>query len=210
MNTENLIKSLTNELPSTTKVVKSGKLFLIWASITFVFIGIAMYWLVVASNLDIILESPAMILEAFFTLLLGVLAAAGAFILSVPGKRASLDLKYMAVFPMILWSATVFVRWSILDTAQSNILGPAHCLWAIVGLSIIPSTGMFYLLKRAAPLNNAVTGFLALTSCLALAAFVMRLGCTLHTPMHQFFVHFLPVFVIGGLGIYLGKKLLSW
>ncbi|MDB2447439.1 DUF1109 domain-containing protein [bacterium] len=210
MNTEELIKNLTDDLPASTKVISIGKFATIWSSITLVFLGIALYWFGVGSNLETILSSPPMMLEAALSLVLGVLAAAGAFILSVPSKHVGKDLKYMAIFPIVLWFSVLAFRWSMFETSAPNLLGPMHCFWTVIGLAIIPGLTIFYFIRKASPLKPGVTGFLALTASFGLSAFVMRLACPIQDPFHQSVMHFLPVLLIGGIGVLLGKKLLKW
>lgn len=209
MNREDFINQLANDLPEKTKVVTLNSLLLSWGIISVAFLALSIYWLGVSENIAYILSEPLLAFEALCSLTLGVLSAAGAFIASIPGRTKTKTLKYLALFPLALWIMTVSIRWLVLKETAPNLLGPLHCSWYIVFLSIIPGIFIFHLLRKAAPLELGPTGFLAFTCVIGFGAFVMGLGCTLHDPLHIAATHILPVLVLGLAGGLLGKKLLN-
>jgi len=65
------------------------------------------------------------------------------------------------------------------------------------------------MLRKAAPLNLEKTGMLSVLSVGALGAFGTQFICTIDSPLHFLLWHFIPVLIIGLLGVFLGKLFLK-
>jgi hypothetical protein len=210
-NQEDLINKLVEELPPKTKIFNLTKAVTIWIFVTLVFSGLAFYLLNLGPKVSHVMSSPFMVVESFFTLLLGILAATGAFILAVPSGRIDRKFKVMALVPTVLWMITLFLRWYFeFDFDVSKLaIGSSACAYKITGLALIPSAVLFFFARQASPLKPYTTGLLALVSGYGISAFFMGAACSTMSPFHHLIYHFLPVIGVAALGLLLGKKILS-
>lgn len=83
------------------------------------------------------------------------------------------------------------------------------CVKEIALTSIIPSIGIFVLIRKAAPLNRASVGWLTLTCGAAFGAVATPFSCPMSDPLHLLIWHALPVLAIGTVGKGLGNLILK-
>jgi hypothetical protein len=153
------------------------------------------------------LNSIFFIFESLVLLAVGILASASALTLSIPG-RESRKTFLLPLVTLAIWVG--LTGYSFLKYGQSPLLfkfGFA-CLSDIVLASLPPSALLFFLIRRAAPLKRDKVGFLILLSGAAYAALGVQLTCIDDSPVHVLLWHLLPVVVVAGLGIFVGKRVL--
>jgi hypothetical protein len=95
-----------------------------------------------------------------------------------------------------------------------NFLYPGHegimCTTCITLSSLIPAGFLFYEIRKAAPTKLKLIGFFCLLYAASLGAFTLRLTEQVDSYEHLIMWHYIPIFVIGGLGALISQKILKW
>ncbi len=208
MKTDTLIHNLALECRPVRPIGHPIKRFLIW---------ILSSTLLLAAGI-IILSPPQDILESILTttflvpavsmLAISLISALSAFVLSVPDAEArKLDIVSIAV--LIGSFAVMAYMFAISDPIDSR---PGfRCILKIVGLSIPPGAVLFYMLKRAAPMNSRLTGLLAGFGALSLGGLGVQFVCHRSELFAHLVVwHFLPMCVLALTGIVIGNRMFRW
>jgi hypothetical protein len=158
-------------------------------------------------------QEPAFVALAVATLVTGLLSAAAAFVLSVPGAERSPVQRAMPLVAAGAWVLLLIVLLTISgDPARRVLALPVHglCLIEIAGLGIVPGRALFTMLRRAAPLRRAWSAALATLASLALGAAATQFLCPIDDPAHQLVGHVLPVAALSVWGAIVGRRWLNW
>jgi hypothetical protein len=157
------------------------------------------------------LQDPAFLFFAIATLAAGLVAAAAAMTLSVPGAEVTPIWRILAVLLVTGWA----VAWAAAlvsggDPGSRLAAFPNHwaCVAEIVGLSVVSGWVFFAMLRRAAPLRRAWCAALAALASAALAATATQLICPIDDPAHHVVSHVAPVALLTGLGTLAGSRTL--
>jgi hypothetical protein len=156
---------------------------------------------------------PAFAGLAVATLAMAVLAATGAFGLSVPGAERS---RLHRVVPLVaggMWALALVVLLATGgDPVRRMLALPVHrlCLIEIAGLSVVPGWALVTMLRRAAPLRRTWSGALATLAAAGLAALATQFMCPIDDPAHHLLGHLLPVALLSVCGAILGRRWLNW
>ena len=159
------------------------------------------------------IHQSAFVGMAGVTLLTAILAAAAAFVLSVPGAERTPVPRMMPLAAAGIWVLALAV--SVArggDSVQRLLALPFHalCVIEIAGLGIVPGWTLFVMLRRAAPLRRAWSAALATLAAVALGAAATQFLCPIDDPAHQLVGHFLPVAVLAAWGAIAGRRSLDW
>ncbi len=214
MKTDDFIEQLSNDVKPVKRLASPVKRFLTWFLASFFSISIGISLMGIRSDFNQVLMNPRFVLETLVILAIAILAAAGAFMMSVPGVERKPIMRWLIIIPSIAWPLSLAYRLYIIYS-QTNSFAfiidyGFDCLRDIFILGIIPGSFLFFMLKAAAPLRLSWTGALATLSAAAIAAVGIQFTCNVDTPVHIFLWHVLPVVMIGMTGIALGKRLLRW
>lgn len=96
-------------------------------------------------------------------------------------------------------------------SAQSIVGGIGlNCIRDIVVLGLLPGALLFFMIKKAAPLGLGKVGAFAALSVAALGAVGTQFICTNDDPLHALIWHYVPVLLLGWLGVVIGRRLLNW
>ncbi len=114
-----------------------------------------------------------------------------------------------------IWMFTLFIlllifAW-LFDSHPAPL--PVHsfeCTFSITLTAVIPALWTFYALRKYASTNYKLAGSVSLLSAFSLGALWLRLHEYTDSIIHVFEWHYLPMLVIGIVGLWLGKKLLKW
>ncbi|MEP6914804.1 MAG: DUF1109 domain-containing protein [Acidobacteriota bacterium] len=158
-------------------------------------------------------SGPAFTAVAAATLGTALLAAIGAFMLSVPGAERSSRPRIAPLVAGGVWALGLGVWLTTEDDPLQRLIAlPFHalCLIEIVGLSLLPGWMLFAMLRRAAPLRRAWTAALATLAAVALGGVATQYLCPLHNPAHQLVGHLLPVACLAVGGSIVGRRWLNW
>jgi hypothetical protein len=214
MKTNDFIKQLSSDVKPVKRLASPGKRFFIWFLASFFSISLGISLMGIRSDFSQALMNPRFVLETLAILAIAILAAAGAFMMSVPGMGSRPIIRWLLIIPSIAWPLSLAYRlYTIYSQANSFAFIFDYgfgCIRDIFLLGILPGSFLFFMLKTAAPLRLSWTGALATLSAAAIAAVGVQFTCSADSPVHIFLWHVLPVIVIGVAGIGLGKHLLRW
>ncbi len=160
-----------------------------------------------------VMPQPAFLAIAFATFSTGLLAAACALVLSVPGAERSV---VQRILPLAFGGIWLILLVVLLTTGAEPIRRllewPLHwaCVLQIVGLSAVPGWALFTMVGSAAPLRRAWSGALAALGAVAIGAAATQFICPLDDPAHQLAGHALPVAIVSVLGAFAGHRYFNW
>jgi hypothetical protein len=159
------------------------------------------------------MADPAVRTEWLASLLVGVLAAHAAFVVSLPGRR--LRWAWLPAPAAALWLAGL--GWGCLrDYAR---LGPAalafdpvsaECAWTITLVSLPLGLVMLLMVRHAAVVRPAATAALAALAAAALASAGVGLLHEGETMLMTLLWHAGAVAVLAGLGLASSRRLFAW
>ena len=152
------------------------------------------------------------IARAVATLTIVAMAAAVAFLISVPGvwpSRAARTLPAMAgvAWGMMLAATLAFAG----SPLEGLLLVQPHpvCVLQIAGIALLPGVVLTRMLRRAAPLRRRWTGGLAGLASAALGALGTQFVCGDDTAAHHLLWHFTPVVLLALAGVALGSSVFA-
>ena len=160
-----------------------------------------------------VMPQPTFLGMVFATFSTGLLAAATALVLSVPGTERSVLQRVLPLMAGGLWLVSLIVLLTTGGDPMRRLLEwPLHwiCVIEIAGLSLVPGLALFTMVRRAAPLRRAWSGALATLAAGAIGAAATQFICPLDDPAHQLVGHALPVAVLSVLGALAGHRYLDW
>lgn len=207
MKTEQLIHELVKESEAIERnqrpIVRFCRWFLV--SLLCVTTGIAVLGL--RPDLESVVWTPTFFLQAFFTLGLATLSALSAFIFSVPDKK-KIWLNAVPGVTLALWLGVI--GRALFSSADVRAGMGLSCVRDIVILGLFPGVFLFVMLRQAAPLKLGKVGVLAALSVAGLGAIGTQFICTNDDPLHILLWHHVPVLILGGTGVFLGRLVLKW
>ncbi len=205
METDDLILRLKKDLRPVTKLPHPAWRFLRWVAVAAFCVGVGLSLMGVREDFSAQISNPLFVLNAVFALLTCVLSAAAAFVLSVPGLERRTLTRALPVLALASWLAFLLIL-----VFSSGDLRPDHnfrCSGSILLFGAFPGALLFAMVRTAAPLRQGWTGALIALSAAALGGLGVQFSCESARPMHVLTWHVLPVLVLGGLGILLGRLL---
>jgi hypothetical protein len=207
MKTDILIHNLALECRPVRPIGHPLKRFLIWiiSSVVLLAAGI----IILSPPHDVLSSVPTatFMVPAVAMLAISLICALSAFMISIPDQRAR---------KFNLFSITVLIAWFALTAylfAMSDLADSSHgliCILRIIGLSILPGALLFYMLKRAAPMNTRMVGLIAAFGALALGGIGVQFVCPNLAVTHLIAWHFMPVGVLALLGSVIGNRIFRW
>ncbi len=90
---------------------------------------------------------------------------------------------------------------------------PAHgseCTLTITAIALLPAIWGFYSMRHYASTHYAIAGSTTLLSAFSIGALWLRLYEANDSILHVITWHYFPMLVVGGIGLWLGKRLLKW
>ncbi len=90
---------------------------------------------------------------------------------------------------------------------------PVHsfeCTFSISLMALVPAVWTFYVMRKFASTHYRLAGSVALLSAFSVGALWLRLHEATDSVAHVIEWHYLPMSVIGIIGLWLGKRLLKW
>lgn len=212
MDTNELIKSLVQELKPVTPIEPVNRRIVRWGMAGVLVLGLGFFITGVRENLQEQLSTPGFFLESLVLLVLALVAVSGAITLSVPGRTFK-RLNGLLIGLMGFWvGRQVFLlgeRYNALGAAafQPGMhLTCAFIIFIMGGALIWP---LFRTLQQAAPLNPKLCGALAGLASGSLAAFAMQWVCIHDHPAHVFLWHMGAVATFVATGLWLGQRTLG-
>lgn len=160
------------------------------------------------------LSTPLYGLELFFLGLMSVSTALAALCLARPDVHQK---SWIKVIPFVL-----FMPWAMIayfnssghidfESLYSSLCASKFdCPWHIAIFSIPPGACLFYIIRKAAPIQCCWAGTMATWSVASLAYIAMRIAEQNDNLAHLIIWHALPVMLMCMVGMVLGKISLKW
>lgn len=176
---------------------------------------VALGVIVIGPRVDIAaaIRQPAFVSTWIATLLMALLSAASAFVLSVPGAERSPLQRALPLAAASVW-AVVLIRLLVAggDAVQRVPAFPMHwaCVIEIAGFGLVSGWILLGMLRRAAPLQPTWSAALATLAAVGVAAVGTQIICNIDDPAHQIVAHLLPVALFVVCGTLVGRRSLDW
>lgn len=163
-------------------------------------------------DLDLMLRSSRLVIDAGTVAVMAVTAAWGALRLSVPGEERAWFHKYLPVAILGFWFIFSIVQIAA-DAIQSGLealIPDPHvvCALLIAGAGTLLTVPLGLLIRGAAPLDPRWCGALAALAASSAALVGVEMICVYERPAHFGLYHVLPVTLFTLAGAWLGPKLL--
>jgi hypothetical protein len=155
---------------------------------------------------------PAYAIEIFFFAAAAMICAALALKSAIPGRMLAANEVVVAI---ALVSVGTLVLVMARPMATSDSLGDFalngwRCAVDTVLFGTLPWLGLWWLIRRGAPMNGSLSGLLAGAGALLFSFAVMRIVCPIDDPLHLLIWHLLPALSVIGLSALAGVKWLRF
>lgn len=161
-------------------------------------------------DLSAALGEPGFAGDGLLTIATGILAATGAFVLSVPGAERTRLQRWLPPAGLAAWAAFLGWRFAGAGGSWAELSAePWHlaCAARILLIAALPAVTGFLMIRRAAPLDLGWTAALTLLACLAFATLAVQIVCPLGTTAHVIVSHLVPLLGLLALGATAGARL---
>jgi len=160
-----------------------------------------------------VLMLPVFWIKSAYNALIAVVALLAVYRLSRPdGSKGRLFLLLGAIFAAMAAIATGQLMTAPAGTYRVLILGSSalHCPLLILGFALPVYAGTIWALRRAAPTDLRLTGFVAGIAAGAAGAWVYSWFCTENGMPFVLIWYSLGILLTGALGALTGPRLLRW
>jgi hypothetical protein len=201
--TEDLINSLSNELKPVRPLETPLKRIMRWSivSITSILVGVALFG--VRENFEMAIQDGMWWVHTFLMALIAVSSAASAIIFSVPGRDRSFFLRWMPLFTLFAWIIAIL---SGVFQESTHVAGAGFvCVRDIIVMGAIPGIALFFMILQGVVFKRPMAGFFGFLAIAALGSMGTQFICASDSPMHLLVWHFLPVFLLGLVGSFVGN-----
>jgi hypothetical protein len=152
------------------------------------------------------------IARAVATLAIVAVAAAVAFLISVPGVWPSRAARTLPVMAGVAWGVMLAAALAFAGSPWERLLlvqPHPMCVLQIVGIALLPGVALTRMLRRAAPLRRQWAGGLAGLATAALGALGAQFVCGDDTAAHHLLWHFTPVVLLALAGVAMGASVFA-
>ena len=208
METNELIRNLANQATPVRRLPSLSRRFGAWVILSLFAITLLIGMKGIQTPILERTGTPEFWVETFTLLCLFLFSTYAAFVLSVPGEEKSRLWRWMAFGGLLVWIGSLILRYGEFSTG--NLLEAFNslalkCGVSLVIMSILPSLGLFWMLKKAAPLDHKWSGMFTLLSSAALAALILHLRCLEFHAGHLLVGHVIPPLVLALVGAFAGR-----
>ncbi len=207
MNTEDLIGRLVRDTRPVLRAPRPRVLFAKWSAIGLLYLAAGVLMIGTRDDLPEMLHESGFVVHTLIVLCVTVLAAIAAFKVSIPDRQQRFLMTSSAI-ALAAWLAWMV---SALVTASEPHVGYGwKCLRNILVLAIPLGVLTYHMMSKAAPLRTGTAGWLAALSAAAAADLATRFICRNDHALHGLIWHFIPVLVLGCIGVVLGRVVFRW
>lgn len=160
-------------------------------------------------DLGAALGETGFVVDGLLTIGTGALAAAGAFVLSVPGAERTRLQRWLPPAGLTAWAAFLSWRFAGAGGSWADLAAePWHlaCAARILSIAALPAIAGFLMIRRAAPLDLDWTAALTSLACLALATLAVQIVCPFGTTAHVIVAHLVPLTGLLAVGTVAGAR----
>ena len=212
MNKETFILQIVEKTQPVRPFSQRGSWVRLWFIISLFIVGLGAGVLGLRPDLISQFHSFDFVFESIVLLFLSITTVYTAFRICIPGKRQRQF--YIFILLLALWSFSLFVKLFI-EFNQRGMMALQtdtgwSCIWVMLGLSIIPSVMIYFLIRTGTTVYPLLTGILVALAGASLGSLGVQFTCSASAPMHLILWHFLPLLGVGiTMGI-LGYRLFRW
>src|SRR5271168_354341 len=209
---DRLVRALGADLTPVHRLARPGLRLLMWLAV----LGAIALALAMVSDVGAMIRrltaAPDMWLAAMASLITAVLAAAAAFELSLPDRKAAWA--FLPLPALLLWIGASGIgclrSWTGAETYAIPHVESQNCLFFIVGISLPLSLFLFVMLRRGFSLRPNLTAITAGLACASTAAALLNLFHPYDAAATDLAVHaFAVAIVILANTIFGGRILMS-
>lgn len=207
MNTELLIHQLAIDARPVRPLGRPVVRLAVWVLFAAAVTSFGVFLIGVRSDIDSAFAEPVFVLRIVLTLGISLVASFAALTLAVPGKEhdRSIGILAAAVSSLVILLAYLFY------STESFLPGSgAACVRNILLLGSAAGALLYFMLKEAAPLRSGTVGMLAALGATAFANLGTQFICRNDNPAHIFVWHLVPIALLCGIGILLGRLIFTW
>jgi hypothetical protein len=215
MTSEELINKLVAEPRPSAKVLTPSVLTFIWAALAGAGSLLVNYFLFAfRPDLHEALENTLYGIGLASLAGMAWLGARLAIESGYPGRPVKAIKLRGLILLAVVFFATIFTRFLHLDVVNDVKTGSAfagcQCTYTLLILGCLPAVALFLSLRRLAPINPRLTGWMLGLATGASGALVLAFDCSVGSPTHQLIYHALPIIGLAFIVGKLGPKLLHW
>ncbi|MCB1934747.1 MAG: DUF1109 domain-containing protein [Nitrosomonas sp.] len=209
-NIEQLIKTLSNDTAKIQPAPHPYLLSLKWAVATVAYLSLLLVIFGLRPDFLQAIENPWFVVEilALFSIFVATLVTTS--LLAFPDIHQKRAIAFAPILMVSMFLVVIFFAWNA-DHPPASL--PDHtyeCTLCIILASLLPAVWTFYSLRKLASVHYRLAGGLALLSATSIGALWLRLYEVNDSIIHVVEWHYLPMFVIGLIGLWLGEIVLKW
>lgn len=207
MSTEDLIGRLVRDTRPVKRSSPPRILFAQWSAIGLLYLAVGVLSIGARDDLAKIWHESGFVVHSLIVMSVTVLAAIAAFKASIPDRQQRL---------LVVSSAIALAAWLAWMVSALITAGEPHagygwkCLRNIVVFAVPLGVLTYHLISKAAPLRTGTAGWLTGLSAAAAADLATRFICRNDHALHALIWHFIPVLVLGCIGVVLGRVVFRW
>jgi hypothetical protein len=202
MKTEILIHNLALQCRPVKTLDPPFMRFLKWVALTTLLLAVGVVIMKPRPGFAEDISEPAFLLPLVALLILSLVCALSAFVMTVPDERNGGYVSVSIALVVLSFASVAFATsLSDVDSSRPGLL----CMTKIILLSLVPAGVLFYMLSKAAPMRSGLIGLLAALSALTSAATGAQFLCHKIYWPHILVWHLLPVCILAALGFVVGR-----
>lgn len=205
---DNLIRELARDLRPVERLASPARRSACFAfyAVAIVLVGARLAG--IRADLYLKLRDPGYLTETVVLLALFGAATFASFCAGIPGARLRRTTTVVALAAGA-WLALGIVGY-LATPATLSLQSGLACVRRTLLLSVVPTSILFAMLRRSAPLEAGISGSLAMTATGTLAVLATRVACGRDDGMHVLLWHALPLAALAVLGSLIGRICLDW
>lgn len=144
--------------------------------------------------------------------LLGIFIATSlsAALLAFPDLHQKRGAAFAPALTFALFLLVIIFAWNADSPPAPLPMHSFECTLSITMVSMLPAAWTFYAMRQYASTHYCLAGGIALLSAFSVGALWLRLHEVNDSVIHLIQWHYLPMLVIGLIGLWLGKAVLKW
>ncbi|MEY2930479.1 MAG: hypothetical protein RL033_1228 [Pseudomonadota bacterium] len=207
MKTEALIQALVADVRPVRRLPRARQRCVNWLGLGAVLVVASASALGLRPDLAAKAQDVVFLGENAALLLVCLLAARGAFQLSVPEEARSASTYAQPLLALGLAAGLVVLRGhsATVGTLEPELSHGLSCIQRSAGLGALPVLAGWAMLRRAAPLQQRWVGLFLFLSAFSLATIGTQVLCNADGALHLLLWHYLPLLLAGLAGAALGE-----
>ncbi len=199
-----LIEKLSSELRPVQPVESVARRLFTWLGISIFCVAAGISLSGLREEWQVVFQTPALLLQNIAILLGIITSAAAALLLSVPGNEKAKATKFLVAIPVVIW--ILILIFGITEKREFHPGMGVNCATDVFLFGILPGLLLFFLVRKGAALLRGYAGFLVLLASAGMGAWALQFTCHNDDPAHILLWHFVPMVILGSVGILVGRK----